>query len=183
MEQRWLSTWRFFTPGYYWPDSTTYVCYYLSLFITLVLLILQSCEGQEVGLFTFKAHNKMQVMSVCVLKTFNIIILYIRTNILRKLFYSMELPACGLSLSIWNTLSIWNLNIHGHHQKSPPLDIILYELNKTVILWYFLKSNFNIILPSMPRSPLWFRHFRYYKGRSVFIFHFLLLLNRGHAVA
>jgi hypothetical protein len=41
-----------FHTGYDWPDSTTYVCYYLllSLSFTFVLLIVQSHEGQEVGI-------------------------------------------------------------------------------------------------------------------------------------
>jgi len=50
--------------------------------------------------------------------------------------------------------TLWNHKFYYYVHKSPPLDLVLRQMNRIhTITPYFLTIHFNIILPSSPRSP------------------------------
>jgi hypothetical protein len=48
---------------------------------------------------------------------------------------------------------LWKLNVHDHVNRSPHVVPILNQINPGHTLTSYFKIHFNIILPSMPRSP------------------------------
>jgi hypothetical protein len=81
--------------------------------------------------------------------------------------YSQEIPCV-----------LWNSEIHYHGHKSSLLDPTLTQMNpENEVGVCFCNVDFNIDLPSMPRSPKWSLSFRLklYK-------HFLSCLSILHAI-
>jgi len=75
--------------------------------------------------------------------------------------HSWEVISCSASQEITNFL--WNLNVHYHVHKSPPLDFVVKQMNPVHILKpHFFKVHFNNIFLFIPRSPTWSVSFRFH---------------------
>jgi len=65
---------------------------------------------------------------------------------------------------------LYTMKVHYPVQKNPPLIHILYQINLVhIIITYFFKTNFNIILQYITKSPKAFLPFRFSDSNSVFI--------------
>jgi hypothetical protein len=72
----------------------------------------------------------------------------------------MENWPCNKTSSINSCITfqdtlIWNLTVYFHVLKRAPLDSVLSQLYPDIFTPHFSNTNFNIIIPTNPRSVTW----------------------------